>query len=260
MYDINVKTYGTIPEKLNNPICIQGLPDISNVGTEAVKQLANGLKAEKVMELGFDDLPPIIIIKDGIPHLPTIRIQFWKDPKNKQDIFFITGDDQPMTSRGIYGISHYLANLMSEKGVKLIVTLGAYIVESPASRNNSTKIYIATTHKENEHLQKLLSLPNAKPMTEGEILGANGIVPTLAKQKFNIDGLIILSETSMQLASMGSNDPKAIKALIETLKKYFNLPIENIPTTSQKHPETSTEENPLNKKSQETNIQSSYIC
>lgn len=260
MYDINIKTFGNLPKKLNNPICVQGLPDISNVGTEAVKQVASKLKAKKVMELGFDDLPPIIIISDGIPKLPTIQIQFWKDPKNEQDIFFVTGDDQPMTSRGIYGISEYLAKLMSEKSVKLIVTLGAYVVESPADRRNSTKIYVATTHKENTHLQKLLSLPNAKTMTEGEILGANGIVPTIAKQKFNIDGIIILSETSMQLTSMGTSDPQAINVLTETLKKHFNLPLNDTPPTSQKSQEKNTEENTLTRKSKENRLQSSYIC
>jgi len=203
MQDITVKTFQKLPKKLNNPVCIQGLPDISSVGTEAVKQIAEGLNAQKVIELGFSDLPPIIIINDGIPHLPAIEISFWKDPRNRQDVFLITGDDQPMTSRGIYTISNYIAKLMSEQGVKLIVTLGAYIVESPP-RNGSTKIYVATTHKEAEPLKNLLNLPNAKPMAEGEILGANGIVPALAKQKYNIDGAIILSETSAQLASIGT--------------------------------------------------------
>lgn len=256
MQDITVKTFQKLPKKLNNPVCIQGLPDISSVGTEAVKQIAEGLNAQKVMELGFSDLPPIIIINDGIPHLPAIEISFWKDPRNRQDVFLITGDDQPMTSRGIYTISNYIAKLMSEQGVKLIVTLGAYIVESPP-RNGSTKIYVATTHKEAEPLKNLLNLPNAKPMAEGEILGANGIVPALAKQKYNIDGAIILSETSAQLASIGTDDPKAIKTLVETVKKYFNLPIKNNHTKEQT-PQATQE--PVEGEYQKTKHQSSYIC
>ena len=256
MQDITVKTFQKLPKKLNNPVCIQGLPDISSVGTEAVKQIAEGLNAQKVMELGFSDLPPIIIINDGIPHLPAIEISFWKDPRNRQDVFLITGDDQPMTSRGIYTISNYIAKLMSEQGVKLIVTLGAYIVESPP-RNGSTKIYVATTHKEAEPLKNLLNLPNAKPMAEGEILGANGIVPALAKQKYNIDGAIILSETSAQLASIGTDDPKAIKTLVETVKKYFNLPIKNNHTKEQT-PQATQE--PVEGEYRKTKHQSSYIC
>ncbi|MHA1645681.1 MAG: PAC2 family protein [Candidatus Freyarchaeota archaeon] len=256
MQDITVKTFQKLPKKLNNPVCIQGLPDISSVGTEAVKQIAEGLNAQKVMELGSSDLPPIIIINDGIPHLPAIEISFWKDPRNRQDVFLITGDDQPMTSRGIYTISNYIAKLMSEQGVKLIVTLGAYIVESPP-RNGSTKIYVATTHKEAEPLKNLLNLPNAKPMAEGEILGANGIVPALAKQKYNIDGAIILSETSAQLASIGTDDPKAIKTLVETVKKYFNLPIKNNHTKEQT-PQTTQE--PVEGEYRKTKHQSSYIC
>ncbi|MHA1210594.1 MAG: PAC2 family protein [Candidatus Freyarchaeota archaeon] len=239
MQDITVKTFQKLPKKLNNPVCIQGLPDISSVGTEAVKQIAEGLNAQKVIELGFSDLPPIIIINDGIPHLPAIEISFWKDPRNRQDVFLITGDDQPMTSRGIY-----------------IVTLGAYIVESPP-RNGSTKIYVATTHKEAEPLKNLLNLPNAKPMAEGEILGANGIVPALAKQKYNIDGAIILSETSAQLASIGTDDPKAIKTLVETVKKYFNLPIKNNHTKEQT-PQATQE--PVEGEYRKTKHQSSYIC
>jgi proteasome assembly chaperone (PAC2) family protein len=257
MNGITVKNYKKVPQKINNPICIQGLPDISNVGTEAVKQLVERLNAKKIVELGFNDLPPIIIINDGIPHLPVIQIHFWKDPEKKQDIFFVSGDDQPLTSRGIYTISQYLAEFMSKNGVKLIVTLGAYIVENP-SRNEPTKIYVATTHKETEHHEKFLSLPHAKPMTEGEILGANGMVPALAKQNYNIDGAIILSETSAQLASTGTNDPNATKALVETLKKYFNLPLNGNPTKNQTHPPTHKEKKTL-KELQETQPQSSYI-
>jgi proteasome assembly chaperone (PAC2) family protein len=258
MYGITVKNWEKVPQKVNNPICIQGLPDISNVGTEAVKQLVERLGAKKVMELGFNDLPPIIIINDGIPHLPAIQIHFWKDPENKQDIFFVSGDDQPLSSRGIYAISEYLAELMSKNGVKLIVTLGAYIVES-ASRNDPVKIYVATTNKETEHLEKLLSLPHANPMTEGEILGANGIVPTLAKRNFNIDGAIILSETSAQLASTGNNDPNATKTLVETLKKYFNLPLNGSTVTTQNHSTTNEEKKTPRGEIQEMQQQSSYI-
>ncbi|WXG42324.1 MAG: PAC2 family protein [Candidatus Freyarchaeum deiterrae] len=259
MYGITVKNLGKVPKKVNHPICIQGLPDISNVGTEAVKQLVERLEAKKVMELGFNDLPPIIIINDGIPHLPVIQIHFWKDPQNKQDIFFVSGDDQPLSSRGIYTISQYLAELMSKNDVQLIVTLGAYLVET-SSRNDPVKIYVAATHKENEHLEKLLSLPHAKPMTEGEILGANGMVPTLAKQKFNIDGAIILSETSAQIASTGTNDPNATTALVETMKKYFNLPLNGTPTKTTKHsPPTNEDKKPPKVELPETYNQSSYI-
>ena len=260
MYGITEKTLKKLPKNLNNPICIQSLPDISNVGTEAVKKLTEGLKAKKIMELGFNDLPPIIIINDGIAHLPKIHIHFWKDPQNKRDIFFVSGDDQPMTSRGIYTISHHIAKFMSKNGVKLIVTLGAYIVEPSAIKNNSNKIYVATTHKENEHLKKLLNLPNAKPMTEGEILGANGIVPTLAKQEFDIEGAIILSETSAQLASMGNSDPQAVKTLVETLTKYLNLPLDGTHEGNQKPTKKqAAEEKPPKREYQEEELKS-YIC
>ncbi|MEM3587866.1 MAG: PAC2 family protein [Candidatus Jordarchaeaceae archaeon] len=254
MNGITVKNYEKLPTKINNPICIQGLPDISNVGTEAVKQLVEELKAKKIMDLGFNDLPPIIIINDGIPHLPVIRIHFWKDPQEKRDIFFISGDDQPLTSRGIYTISQYLADFIAKNGVKLIVTLGAYIVEN-TKRDEPTKIYVATTHKETEHLEKLLSLPYAKPMIEGEILGANGMVPALAKQNYNIEGAIILSETSAQLASTGNSDPNAAKTLVETIKRYFNLPLNG----SKSQPKTKEKKLPK-KETKETEYKSTYIC
>ncbi|MBS7279198.1 MAG: PAC2 family protein, partial [Candidatus Freyarchaeota archaeon] len=164
-----------------------------------------------------------------------------------------------MTSRGIYTISHHIAQFMSKNGVKLIVTLGAYIVESSATKNSSNKVYIATTHKENEHLKKLLNLPNAKPMTEGEILGANGIVPTLAKQEFGIEGAIILSETSAQLASMGNSDPQAVKTLVETLTKYLNLPLDGSNGDNQKPSKNQADEKPPKREYQEEELKS-YIC
>ena len=61
---------------------------------------------------------------------------------------------------------------------------------------------------------------------KGVIIGANGLIPTLAKARFNIDGIVLLAETdNLAMINEDITDLKASITLLEMLKRSFTLPI-----------------------------------
>ncbi|GAI71381.1 unnamed protein product, partial [marine sediment metagenome] len=55
---------------------------------------------------------------------------------------------------------------------------------------------------------------------------ANGLIPTLAKARFNIDGIVLLAETdNIAMLNEDITDLKASITLLEMIKKSFMLPI-----------------------------------
>ncbi|MHA1783096.1 MAG: hypothetical protein ACTSUL_06680, partial [Promethearchaeota archaeon] len=64
---------------------------------------------------------------------------------------------------------------------------------------------------------------------KGVIIGANGLIPTLAKARFNIDGIVLLAETdNIAMINEDITDLKASITLLELLKDSFTLPIKKI--------------------------------
>ncbi len=208
---------------LKDPICIQGMPGTADIGKVAIDQLTAALHPDKIMEICFDDYPAGAIINESLLYAPKAEVYLWKDPQEQHDIFLVTADAQPMSPRGIYGISEFISNLMSKFGVKLIVSLGGFPVERC---NKSTKIYVSGTSK--EVLTPYLNCANVEKISKGVVLGPNGLVPTLAKMKYDIDGIVLLAETNGYEAMQNNDsyDLRASIALIEILHNQFTLPFE----------------------------------
>ena len=210
---------------LKDLICLQGMPGTADIGKVAIDQLVAVLKenVEKVMEISFNDYPAGAIINDALLYAPKAEVYLWKDPEGKRDIFFVTADAQPMSPKGIYGISEYISNLMDKFGVKLIISLGGFPVEQT---DKLTKVFISATSK--EVLEPFMSFTNVEKISKGVVLGPNGLVPTLAKMKFDIEGVVLLAQTNgyEALNSNDTYDLRASVALVQILHTQYSLPFE----------------------------------
>lgn len=204
--------------KLNNPVAVVGLPGIAMVGKGAVLSIAESLKAEKVALIFYHDFPAQVAVgTNGKLHVPRSTIYFWKNPKGANDLFIISGDFQPTTSLGIFVFSDYISNFCKSHGVKTIVSTGAYVTDNISSEPS---IFVSSTSR--ELLDVFTKHEQCKVMSEGVIMGANGIIPAWGKAKYGIDGVCLLAETMPILAA----DPKASRAIVEILGKWFNVGID----------------------------------
>ncbi|MFX1477165.1 MAG: PAC2 family protein [Promethearchaeota archaeon] len=211
-------------EDLINPICILGMPGIADVGKFALDSLIGQLNAKNLMDIIFDDYPAGAIVDDSILSAPKAEILYWRDTNKLRDIMLITADAQSLTPKGIYRISNFLTEIINQYGIKLIIALGAYPLSSRKLHSKVPKIYASSTNR--ELLIKYLNIDNCEKIQKGVIIGANGLIPTLAKARFNIDGIVFLAETdNIAMINEDITDLKASITLLEMLKKSFTLPI-----------------------------------
>jgi len=208
-----------------NPVVILGMPGIADVGKFAIDTLIGQLGAQNYMDIIFDDYPAGAIVDDSLLSAPKAEILFWRDPQENRDILLITADAQSLTPKGIYKISNFLTEIIYNCGIKLIIALGAYPVNGNKLNNKIPRIFASSTSK--ELLSTFLEKNNCERIQKGVIIGANGLIPTLAKARFNTDGLVLLAETdNIAIVNEDITDLKASITLLERVKESFNLPIE----------------------------------
>lgn len=211
-------------ETLNNPLCIVGMPGIADIGKFAIDQLIGIFQAQKYCEIIFNDYPAGAIVDDSLLSTPKAEILFYLDPKKKQDLILITADAQAMTPRGIYEISDYLVTIIHQLGITKILSLGAY----PMKRNKSDVYPIYVTSTEEKYVEFFMNSGEFKRISKGVIIGSNGLIPTLGKARFGMEGIVLLAETDNS-AVMNENitDLQASITLLERVGKYFQLPIKS---------------------------------
>jgi len=203
--------------KLNNPILIEGLPGIGNVGKLAVEHLIEETKAKKFAEIYSKDFPPQVFINtDGTVKLVNNEFYYIKSKKNERDIVLLTGDYQGLSSQGQYELVEKILDICEELNIKEIFTLGGYglghEIENP-------KVLCATTDKSLVKVMKKYGAVFKKNEPGGGIVGASGLLLGIGKIR-GFQGTCFMGETPGYLV-----DPKSAKAVLKILMKVTNLKV-----------------------------------
>jgi uncharacterized protein (TIGR00162 family) len=214
---VTVKYTSKLP-KLKNPVLIEGLPGIGNVGKLAVEHLIDSVKATKFAEIYSKDFPPQVFINtDGTIELVKNEFYYWKAKKKGQrDLILLTGDYQGLSSHGQYELVEKILDLAEETGVKEIFTLGGYGL---GHEIQNPKVLCATTDK---HLVKTMKKYGAvfkKNEPGGGIVGASGLLLGLGQLR-GFQGACFMGETPGYLV-----DPKSAKAVLNILIKITNVEV-----------------------------------
>ena len=214
---VTVNYIGKKP-KLNNPILIEGLPGIGNVGKLAVEHLIDTVNATKFAELYSKDFPPQVFINtDGTVKLVNNEFYYCKaKKKNQRDLVLLTGDYQGLSSQGQYELVEKILEICEEIGVKEMFTLGGYglghEIEKP-------KVLCATTDKKLVKTMKKHGAVFKKNEPGGGIVGASGLLLGLGKIR-GFQGTCFMGETPGYLV-----DPKSAKAVLKILMSITNVSV-----------------------------------
>ena len=214
---VTVKYIGKKP-KLKDPILIEGLPGIGNVGKLATEHLIETVDAKKFAELHCKDFPPQVFINpDGTVKLVNNEFYYWKAKKKDQrDLVLLTGDYQGLSSQGQYELVEKILDIIEDLGVKELYTLGGYglgyEIEEP-------KVLCATTEKHMVKTMKKYGAVFKKNEPGGGIVGASGLLLGLGKLR-GLEGACLMGETPGYLV-----DPKSAKAVLKVLMKVTNIKI-----------------------------------
>ena len=214
---VTVEHVAKVP-KLKDPILIEGLPGIGNVGKLAVEHLIDSIDASKFAEIYSKDFPPQVFINpDGTIELVKNELYYWKAKKKDQrDLVLLTGDYQGLSSHGQYELVEKILDIIEELGVKEMYTLGGYGLGQDIEK---PKVLCATT---DVHLVKKMKKYGAvfkKNEPGGGIVGASGLILGLGKIR-GLEGTCFMGETPGYLV-----DPKSAKAVLKILMKITNIDV-----------------------------------
>ena len=204
----NIDHIGKKP-KLRNPILIEGLPGIGNVGKVAVDFLIDELKASKMYEITSDTFPHSVFVnEDNLVELPKIEIFYKKFGNKKQDLVLLGGDVQPVDEVSSYELTEKILDIIEQFKGKEIITLGGIgLAEIP----KKPKVYCTGNSKKIIQKYKNRMVNNKLYGVVGPIVGVSGLLIGLATRR-KIEAISFLSETYGHPMYLG------IKGAIEILK------------------------------------------
>lgn len=201
--------------KLRNPVMVEGLPGVGNVGRIAAGYLVSELKMQKFAELYSPHFLPLVILHDdAVSHV--LKNEFYYHRKGRRDIVVLTGDTQSISPEGHYDVCDTILGFAEKLGVKDIITLGGFaegrMVEKP-------RVIGSVNDKALLKKYSKYGIDFGKETSIGTIVGASGLLIGLGRMR-RMDGLCLMGETvGLPLIT----DPKAADKVLQVLAKILEV-------------------------------------
>ncbi len=206
--------------KLNNPVLIEGLPGIGNVGKIVVDFMIDELNAKKLYDITSHTFPHSVFINENnLVELPKIEIYYKKGKNN--DIIFLAGDVQPIDEVSSYEFTEKILDIAKEFKCKEIITLGGIgLADIP----KKPKVYCTGNSKSLIRKYKNgIKFYDKLHGVVGPIIGVTGLLIGLAEQR-KIRAISFLAETYGHPMYLGIKGARQILAILNNnLKLKINL-------------------------------------
>ncbi|MEK6860759.1 MAG: PAC2 family protein [Nanoarchaeota archaeon] len=204
--------------KLRDPVLIEGLPGMGNVGKIAVDFLIDALNAKKLFELSSYDLPHCVFVnEENMVELPSINI-YYKNVKDRT-LLFLAGDIQPINERSCYEFCDVILDTFKKDSLKEIITLGGIALPKIPSE---PKVYCTGNDKKIISKYKSNLVNTQIHGVVGPIVGVSGLLPGLAAKK-EIPAIALLAETFGHPNYLGI---KGARNILKILSKQLRLNID----------------------------------
>ncbi|MBI4019783.1 MAG: proteasome assembly chaperone family protein [Candidatus Aenigmarchaeota archaeon] len=206
--------------KLNNPLLIEGLPGVGNIGRVAVGYMIEELKAKKFAHLYSEHFFPFVMLHENYQiHLLKNEFYYWKAKRpGQRDLILLVGDCQSLSPNGHYEVIEKILDFVQELGVKEIFTIGGI---ATGEVEDTPKTLGAVTDKELLAKYKRFNIDFTAGKKVGYIVGAAGLLVGLGKER-GMKGVTLLGETS---GFPIVTDPKAAEVVLNTITKILGLRI-----------------------------------
>ncbi len=217
MDDVNV-TYYDQPT-LNDPILIEGLPGVGNVGKLAADHLIEELGAEKLAQIHSKYFPPqVLVLPDGTVRLVNNELYFWRNPvEGGRDLLILIGDYQGLTADGQYLLVNKVLDICEEHGVRRLYTLGGY---GTGKMEEKPRVLGAATGPQLVKEMEATGVVFEENEPGGGIVGASGLLLGIGNLR-EMEGICLMGETSGYLV-----DPKSAQSVLEILSEVLGVEID----------------------------------
>ncbi|MBS3166520.1 PAC2 family protein [Candidatus Woesearchaeota archaeon] len=209
----------SIPQ-LHNPIFIEGLPGIGNVGKIAVDFLVEELKAVKLYSFFSHKFPHMVFVNEkNLVEMPKLEIYYKQfNDKKRQDLLILSGDIQPIDEESCYTFCEEVLKLVKHfKCTEMITTGGIGLQHIP----DKPKVYCTGNDDQlfKQYIQKGMITEKEIFGIVGPIVGVSGILLGLGIKR-NLKGIALLAETFGHPMYLGV---KGAKEVLHILEHKFKL-------------------------------------
>jgi uncharacterized protein (TIGR00162 family) len=202
---------------LDDPIFIEGLPGIGNVGKLAAEHLIDQLDGKKFADIVSKHFPPQVVIEEnGVVRLVDNQLYYAKRDGSNQDLVILTGDYQGLTPEGQYELSDFILGVLKELSVKRIFTLGGYGIGRMIKK---PRVLGAASDESLVKEMKELGVVFSRNEPGAGIVGASGLLLGLGKH-YGMQSVCLMGETSGYFV-----DPKSAQAVLEVLAKILGITV-----------------------------------
>ncbi len=207
--------------KLNNPILIEGLPGIGNVGKLTVDFLVDELKAVKLFSFFSHKFPHSVFVNsENLIEIPKLSMYYkrFNHGGNKRDLLLLAGDIQPIDEEGCWSFCEEIVKIAKQfKCAEIITTGGIGLQHVP----DKPKVYCTGNDKElfQSYLQKGMLIEKNIFGVVGPIVGVSGILLGLGKKR-GIKGVALLAETFGHPMYLGAKGAQEILKVLENRYSY----------------------------------------
>jgi uncharacterized protein (TIGR00162 family) len=204
--------------ELNEPILVEGLPGVGNVGKLAAEHLVDQLKATKFAEIHSKYFPPQVLLDDeGVIRLVSNDLYYVRGEGERPDLIILVGDYQGLTPEGQYELSDFMLKVAVDNRVRRVYTLGGYgigrMVDNPRVLGAATSVQLVEEMKEN-------GVVFSKGEPGSGIVGASGLLLGLGKIR-GVEAVCLMGETSGYFV-----DPKGAEAVLRILSTLLKVEVD----------------------------------
>ncbi len=232
--------------KLKNPVFLEGLPGIGNVGKIAIDFIIEELKAKKLYSLFSYTFPHSVFVNENdLVELPTIEVYYkrFNGGGKKRDLVILTGDVQPTDEVSSYQFCEKVIELAKKLKVQEMITTGGIGLQEVPEK---PRVFITGNNKALiMNYAKNAGIETQIHGVVGPIVGVSGLLIGLGGMR-EMKGIALLAETfghPMYLGVKGAREILRVLNLKLSLglnlnrlnKEIENLERETIKKTKELH-------------------------
>ena len=217
MEDVVIRTLEKV--ELHDPVLVEGLPGVGNVGKLAADYLREQLKAKPLATIYSKFFPPQVYVnEEGIIRLVSNDLHYWKGATpDSRDILVLGGDYQGISPEGQYEITQRVLDYCHDLGVREVFTLAGFaqgrVVDDP-------RVLGAATNPAHVEAMKQFGVVFSRNDPGGGLIGASGLFLGLGRL-FDMEGVCLMGETSGYFV-----DPRSAEAVLKVLAKILHVDID----------------------------------
>lgn len=204
---------------LHDPVLVEGLPGVGNVGKLAADYLREQLKARPFATIYSKFFPPqVYVSEDGLIRLVSNELCVRPaEREGQRDLIILGGDYQGISPEGQYELTYKVLDYCHSLGVREVYTLAGFaqgrLVERP-------RVLGAATSPERVEAMKKHGVTFSRHDPGGGLVGASGLFLGLGRL-FGMEGVCLMGETSGYFA-----DPRSAEAVLRVLTSILSVELD----------------------------------